>query len=235
MPLVGVNNEPLLERAIFGFDGTSYRVVKIDGDGNLVAALKASQEIEVVQDTAADLKATVSVAASQEIEVTQPTAADLKATVSVAASQEIEVTQDTFADLKATTEGTGRIPPGVTDLTATYLLSVANGYYIELLSNSTASTFAGLSGRTVADGKTLCVAWANAFHGVSTGKAQFWLGHGSTYVLIGENATPSIVFAPTVVYECVGDGSKVWKIAACNYAGVTNTLAIVSLCWEEDT
>lgn len=45
MPKVGVNNEPLLERAIFGYDGSDYRVVKVDGDGNLVAAVKASQSI----------------------------------------------------------------------------------------------------------------------------------------------------------------------------------------------
>lgn len=68
MPLVGVNNEPLLERAIFGFDGTSYRVVKVDTDGNLVAAVKASQAIEVTQDTAADLKATVTIPTDQDIE-----------------------------------------------------------------------------------------------------------------------------------------------------------------------
>ncbi len=90
MALVGVNNEPLLERAVFGFDGTNYRVVKVDTDGNLVAALKASQTIEVTQDTAADLKATVNIAASQEIEVTQATAADLKATVTIPTDQDIE-------------------------------------------------------------------------------------------------------------------------------------------------
>lgn len=93
MPKVGVNNEPLLERAIFGFDGADYRVVKVDTDGNLVAAVKASQEIEVTQDTPGDLKATVDIAAAQEIEVTQPTAADLKATVTIPTGQDIEAQQ----------------------------------------------------------------------------------------------------------------------------------------------
>lgn len=68
MPLVGVNNEPLLERAIFAYDGADYRVVKVDTDGNLVAAIKASQSIEVMQDTAADLKATVTIPTGQDIE-----------------------------------------------------------------------------------------------------------------------------------------------------------------------
>jgi hypothetical protein len=68
MPQIGANNEPLLERAIFGYDGTNYRVVKVDTDGNLVAAIKASQTIEVIQDTAADLKATVNLAADQNVQ-----------------------------------------------------------------------------------------------------------------------------------------------------------------------
>jgi hypothetical protein len=61
MPLVGVNNEPLQERAIFAYDGSNYRVVKCDGDGNIVAAIDTGQTIEVTQDTAADLKCTASV------------------------------------------------------------------------------------------------------------------------------------------------------------------------------
>lgn len=46
MPLVSVNNEPLLERAIFGFDGVNYRVVKVDTDGNIVVAQKANQNVQ---------------------------------------------------------------------------------------------------------------------------------------------------------------------------------------------
>ena len=68
MPLIGVNEEALYERAIFAYDGTDYRVVKCDTDGNLVAAVKADQEIEVVQDTAADLKATVDISADQNVQ-----------------------------------------------------------------------------------------------------------------------------------------------------------------------
>jgi hypothetical protein len=68
MPKVGVNNEPLLERLIFGYDGADYRVVKVDTSGNLVAAILAGQSIEVTQDTAADLKATVSLAADQDVQ-----------------------------------------------------------------------------------------------------------------------------------------------------------------------
>jgi len=45
MAKVGVNNEPLHERLIFGYDGSDYRVCKVDGEGNLVVALKANQEI----------------------------------------------------------------------------------------------------------------------------------------------------------------------------------------------
>jgi hypothetical protein len=68
MPKVGVNNEPLLERLIFGYDGADYRVVKVDTSGNLVAAILAGQSIEVTQDTAADLKATVNLATDQNIQ-----------------------------------------------------------------------------------------------------------------------------------------------------------------------
>lgn len=46
MPQVGVNNEPLLERAVFGFDGSDYRVVKLDTDGNIVVALKAEEDVQ---------------------------------------------------------------------------------------------------------------------------------------------------------------------------------------------
>jgi hypothetical protein len=45
MPKVGVNNDPLLERLVFGFDGVDYRVVKVDGDGNLMVALDFDQDI----------------------------------------------------------------------------------------------------------------------------------------------------------------------------------------------
>lgn len=46
MPKVGVNNEPLLERLVFGYDGADYRVVKVDTSGNLVAALLANQNVQ---------------------------------------------------------------------------------------------------------------------------------------------------------------------------------------------
>jgi len=47
MPQVGAKGAALYERLFYGHDGSAYRVVKVDGDGNLVAALKADQEIEV--------------------------------------------------------------------------------------------------------------------------------------------------------------------------------------------
>lgn len=68
MPKVGVGNEPLLERLVFGYDGSNYRVVKVDTSGNLVAALLAGSSIEVTQDTAADLKATVNLATDQNVQ-----------------------------------------------------------------------------------------------------------------------------------------------------------------------
>lgn len=46
MPIVGVNNEPLYERVIFAYDGTDYRVIKSDTDGNIVIAQKADQNIQ---------------------------------------------------------------------------------------------------------------------------------------------------------------------------------------------
>jgi hypothetical protein len=68
MAKVGVGNEPLLERLIFGAEGTNYRVVVVDAAGNIVAALKAGSTVEVTQDTAADLKATVSLADDQNVQ-----------------------------------------------------------------------------------------------------------------------------------------------------------------------
>jgi hypothetical protein len=46
LPVVGVTNVPLYERLIFGHDGSDYRVVKVDGSGNLVAAVLADQNIQ---------------------------------------------------------------------------------------------------------------------------------------------------------------------------------------------
>ncbi len=68
MAKVGVDNDPLHERVMFGFDGVDYRVLKVTDEGNLVAAVLADQEIEVVQDTATDLKATVDLAANQNVQ-----------------------------------------------------------------------------------------------------------------------------------------------------------------------
>lgn len=68
MPLVGVNYEPLEERAIFGFDGTDYRVVKVDTAGQIVAALQAGSTITVTQATAANLNATATLAANQNVQ-----------------------------------------------------------------------------------------------------------------------------------------------------------------------
>ena len=46
MAKVGVNNDPLHERLMFGYDGTDYRVVKVDTGGNLVFAALADQNIQ---------------------------------------------------------------------------------------------------------------------------------------------------------------------------------------------
>jgi hypothetical protein len=96
MPKVGSSNEALLERALFGFDGTLWRPVKLDTSGNLVFTPLAGSSMEVTQDTAADLKATVSVAAGQSIQVTQATAASLKATVDIAADQVVKARLSTY-------------------------------------------------------------------------------------------------------------------------------------------
>lgn len=90
MPKVSVNNDPLLERLVFAYDGTSYRVVTCDTDGNVVAALKTGQSVEVTQDTAADLLATVNIAAAQTIAVTQATPANLQAAVNLNTDQNVQ-------------------------------------------------------------------------------------------------------------------------------------------------
>ena len=212
MPRVGVNNEPLLERAIFGFDGSDYRVVKVDTDGNLVAAVKASQSITV----------------------TQPNAANLKSTVTLAASQSIEVTQDTFADLKATVDNTPRIPEGATDLSNLYSKSVADGQWIELLSNTDANSLGGISGRTVASGKRLVVFWGSGNVQSTSGTINFGLAHGSTSVALIKAVSPQTLFAPTIGFYLVGDGSKVWKVYARNRSGSTASTVVTAIVWEED-
>lgn len=45
MPVVGVSNEPLYERLMFGYDGTDYRVVKVDSSGQIVLATLAAETI----------------------------------------------------------------------------------------------------------------------------------------------------------------------------------------------
>lgn len=81
MPKVGNNNEPLLERAMFGYDGNLWKPLTLDASGYLEVTLVDTEVIEVIQDTYADLLATVKIAASQSIEVTQDTATDLKTEV----------------------------------------------------------------------------------------------------------------------------------------------------------
>lgn len=43
MGKVGVGNEPLYERVIFGLDGANYRVIKCNSDGELVVAVAAGE------------------------------------------------------------------------------------------------------------------------------------------------------------------------------------------------
>jgi hypothetical protein len=68
MAKVAVDNSALLERLIFAYDGTNYRVVKCDASGNIVAGLVAGSTIEVTQADPADLKATVTLAADQNVQ-----------------------------------------------------------------------------------------------------------------------------------------------------------------------
>jgi len=68
MPHVSNNYDPLLDRVIFAYDGTNYRVVKVDTSGQLVAAVAAGQTIKVTQDTAANLLATVNLATDQNVQ-----------------------------------------------------------------------------------------------------------------------------------------------------------------------
>ena len=46
MTKVGVGNIPLHERLVFGYDGTDYRVVKVDTAGNLLVALNTDQNVQ---------------------------------------------------------------------------------------------------------------------------------------------------------------------------------------------
>lgn len=46
MPVVSVDNLPLYELAIFGYDGTNYRVVSINTSGQLVLALATGQALQ---------------------------------------------------------------------------------------------------------------------------------------------------------------------------------------------
>lgn len=89
MPQVGVDNAPLHERLIYGQNGTLYRPVLVDANGNILFVQAAGSPFEVVQSDSSLLKATVDVAAGQTIAVTQATAANLKATVTIPTGQDI--------------------------------------------------------------------------------------------------------------------------------------------------
>jgi hypothetical protein len=54
MAAVGVGNEPLHERALFAFDGTVYRKVKINTSGELVVAQAVGSSLNVTASLAAD-------------------------------------------------------------------------------------------------------------------------------------------------------------------------------------
>ena len=90
MPKVGVNQEPLNERLVFAFDGTDYRVVKCDTDGQLLAALATGQTVSVTQSDKAKLLATVDIAANQSIKATQTTEGDLRAIVSLDTDENVQ-------------------------------------------------------------------------------------------------------------------------------------------------
>lgn len=186
---VGVNNEALGQNAIFGFDGTNYRVVGVDTAGKLLVAL------------------------------TFP------------ATQ--EVTQDNPALLKATVNNTPRIPAGVTNLSANYVHSVADTQLVELFSNTYGANYAALSGRTIASGKQVCIAWAAATVPSTTNRVAMTIAYDSTEVFALTGSSPLALFSPSVLYILVGDGSKVWKVCAQNNTGGTLNTKITALCWEE--
>lgn len=90
MPKVGTSQEALYERAVFVYDGSLWRPLAANTSGQIVAALAAGSTIEVTQDQAAQLLATVNIAASQTIQVTQATPANLQAAVNLNADQNVQ-------------------------------------------------------------------------------------------------------------------------------------------------
>lgn len=127
-----------------------------------------------------------------------------------------------------------RIPQGVTDLSGRQLGSLANGYWIELLSGTLGATLASLSGRIVAAGKRLCVAWESGVAAITAGIVQCGVAYDDVVVLQNAGPTGQVLVSPSVVFNCVGDGSKLWKVWALNQTGATQSVAISALCWEED-
>lgn len=151
-----------------------------------------------------------------------------------ATAGQLQVAQATASSLRAQVDNCPRIPAGVTNLSGTYQAIIASGSFVELLSNTNATTLAGLSGRTVANGKRLCVAWQSAQIGVTTG--QVWAIIAFTNVIVNQIAAvcPTALFAPSVIYYAVGDGVKIWKVVGFNYSGSSQNTIISALCWEED-
>lgn len=68
MPQVGNNNEPLHERALYGFDGSLWKPLQLDTNGYIQVSLPDIEIIEVTQDTAGDLLATVNIATDQNVQ-----------------------------------------------------------------------------------------------------------------------------------------------------------------------
>lgn len=146
----------------------------------------------------------------------------------------LRVGQPVASALRASVDNVPRLPGGVTDLSIMRQKAINDANWLELLSNTSGALIDNLSGRTVADGKRLCVSWGMAGANTSTGRFAFGIGYDTTWVSLIYDLAPAALFAPSVVFYCVGDGSKVWKIGALNLSGGNINTIVSALVWEED-
>jgi len=127
-----------------------------------------------------------------------------------------------------------RVPAGATELTARSSATLDNNNFKELLSASTASSFAALSGRTVAAGKRLVIAFVNAITAATTGTLEIQIGKDGVPMPMIVGVAPFNNFAPSIVFTMDGNGTAVHKIAVKNKTGGSTFTAIFAICWEED-
>jgi len=224
----------LHESALYAYNAGVWRPVLCDASGNLLTSLAGGGALTVEQSDQTKLKATAYIADAQTIAVEQSDQTKLKATVTLAAAQTITVTQTAYANLKASVVNTPRIPPGVTNLSNRFqATSLPSNNWAELFSNTTGATLGNCSGRTVASGKKLCIAYLMAYAAIATGYVYVFIGYDNTPVFQNVRAFPAVETVFPVMYECVGDGSKVWKIGCINGDSVARTTTVSALVWEE--